>query len=290
MSKLKPARRRLIEPFLLMLAAISLVQCVSPVPPGHQISSLAEVQGQWDIVVFNGYRPPRLDGDGQRHAFVDVLSDSMSFTIGCNFSGMTARIDETGRLLETSEGESVDTTMGCGRERQQQEAEFFAFFRSEPGVVRLADGSLKMESRTGTLLAQRPGIRRQAQLPASLRDIAGDWKADILYYETQPGGSRNLLAPLDGGRADLALSGDSITLRFDCEVVQQKLEHLAPGELRAGPGASDRRTALPCRIGQADRELIASLVTGAISVERIDSERLHLVAGNVRAVAIREPR
>lgn len=290
MSKLRPARRVLVKPFLLMLAAISLVQCVSPAPPAHRISGLAEILGQWDIVVFNGHRPPRLDGDGQRHAFVDVSPDSMSFTIGCNFSGMTARIDETGQLLETPPGESVVTTMGCGREREKREADFFAFFRSKPGVVRLADGSLKLESRTGTLLAQRPEVRRRAQLPASLREIAGDWKADIVYYETQPGGSRNLLAPLEGGRADLALSGDSITLRFDCEVVQQKLELFTPGELRPVPGTSDRRTAPPCRIDQADRELVASLVTGALGVERIDSGRLHLVAGNVRAVAIREPR
>jgi hypothetical protein len=280
----------LIAVLLPILASMALANCASPAPAGAPVSALLEIEGEWDIVSFDGYHPLRLDADGSRHAFVDFSLDSASFAIECNFSGMTARIDESGRLVETPPAESIVTTMGCGRERERRESDFFDFFRSKPTVTKIDEGLLKLESPGTLLVLQRAEVRRLGKLPQSLAEIEGQWKAVIIYHAMQPGGQRNLLAPLEGEAANLTISGGSIRLAFDCEVMEQKVSFVRPGELSSAPGGLTRRTTPPCRIPQEDRDIAVSLISDVISVEAIDSSRLHIVSGQVRAVLERDAR
>lgn len=271
---------------LAALACLALAHCASPTPPAQAISSLSEIEGQWDIIEFDGYRPKRLDGDGNRHAFVDIADGRLAFSIECNYSGMPARIDAPGRLIESEKSDLVQTTMGCGDVRNRREAKFFAFFHSAPAVSMLESGVLRLENSNTALVLQRAEITRRNNLPASLSEIEGRWTADIIYHQL-PGSSRNLIAFLEGAPADIEISSGNIRLAFDCEAVEGKVTLTAPGDLRVDPSSLNRRTTSACRIPKADRDLAVSLLSETISVERIDARRLHLVSGEIRAVAAR---
>ena len=83
--------------------------------------TLSDVQGEWDIVEFDGFRPQRLDTDGQRHAYVDIDAGGMRFTIGCNYSGVAGSIGGGGLLIPAVPDNGIQTQMGCGAERETRD-------------------------------------------------------------------------------------------------------------------------------------------------------------------------
>src|SRR5688572_19205138 len=112
-------RARMRTFVLAAIAPLLLCQCSQPEPLSNEATtpaSLADIEGPWDIASFDGYRPARLDSDGQRHAFVNIQGNDVAFAIECNYSGMAARL-EAGRLVATS-NDNVQTEMGCGPERE----------------------------------------------------------------------------------------------------------------------------------------------------------------------------
>ncbi|HEX8569458.1 MAG TPA: hypothetical protein VF699_05980, partial [Caulobacteraceae bacterium] len=126
----------------------------SPAAAVRRVASLVEITGEWDIVSFDGHSPPRLDSDGQRHAYVNILPHALHFSISCNHSGMQGRIDG-GVLHPAPRGESAQTAMGCGREREARDEAFFRFFRSRPQVAVLPGGRLRLSSPGHELVLER---------------------------------------------------------------------------------------------------------------------------------------
>lgn len=139
------------------------------------IRGLADVQGQWDIVEFDGYRPPRLNTDGLRHAYVDIGAAGMSFTVGCNYSGMAGSIGAGGVLIPADPDEGRSTDMGCGPDREARDTAFFNFFRSRPKLALLPGGRLRIQGSAHSLLLERPDVHRLAYGPP-LAEITGTWR------------------------------------------------------------------------------------------------------------------
>jgi hypothetical protein len=139
------------------------------------VRALADVRGEWDIVEFDGYRPPRLNTDGLRHAYVDIGAGGMSFTIGCNYSGMAGSIGAGGVLIPSAPDNAITTQMGCGPDREARDTAFFDFFRSRPQVALLSDGRLRVRGAGRSLLLERADVRRLAYGPP-LAEIAGTWR------------------------------------------------------------------------------------------------------------------
>jgi heat shock protein HslJ len=153
-------------------------------PPNGQASTavtarpataLSDLQGEWDIVEFDGYRPPRLNTDGLRHAYVDVGASGMRFTIGCNYSGMAGSVSSDGVLVPAVPDTGMTTQMGCGPEREARDFAFFNFFRSRPQVELLSEGRLRIKGTRHSLLLERADIRRLAHGP-TLTEITGTWR------------------------------------------------------------------------------------------------------------------
>jgi heat shock protein HslJ len=133
-------------------AALLISHCGAPggvARPAERAApvTLAEIAGEWDIVAFAGYRPEPA-ADGQRRAFVDIQGDRVSFAIGCNQTGMSARI--VGDQLIATSSDNAQTEIACGSERSARDAAFFAFMRSGPAVSHAGDelilerGSLRL--------------------------------------------------------------------------------------------------------------------------------------------------
>ncbi len=269
-------------------ACLLLAQCSAPRGPQASGSaatlSLHDIAGQWDIVSFDGYRPARLDGDGQRHAFVDVRGDAFSFAIECNYSGMGARLN--GDRLVATTNDNVQTEMGCGREREARDAAFFAFLRGGARVVSHSEQALALEGEGTRLELQRPEVRRRSLLPVNLSEVEGAWRADILYWRVEPGHTNNLLADLGGGAARVTIGSGEVRLAFDCENLSAPAAFSRPGEIALQ--SVTRTNAGNCSLGEAERDKAASLLSGVISVEHIPPDRLYVSAGDVYAVLRRD--
>lgn len=268
-------------------AFMLLSQCSAPEadPPAASAPlALTAIEGQWDIVSFDGYRPARLDSDGQRHAFVDIRGGNFSFAIECNYSGMRGRVDGN-RIVATS-NDNLQTEMGCGRDREARDRTFFALLRGGPIVSRPSKDELVLERNGVRLELQRPELRRRDLLPTNLDALEGEWIADILYHRSEPGRTDNLIAELEGGTARVSFAPGRVTLRFDCETVISEIIAARPGELQEH--LVIRRQSGSCRLSAADRDRAASLVRGTITAENIPPDRLLLAAGDTYAVLRRE--
>lgn len=169
-----PSRMRLPHVAALPLAAIACSGGTAPpaAQPGP-VTSLREIEGEWDIARFDGYVPTRLH-DGIRRAFVDVRGDGLNYVIECNYSGNRARIDAGGTLHKVGTEPQIQTLMGCGPERQARDAAFFSLFATRPKVVRVAEGRLRLSDGRRELILERPALRRLANVPP-LVEITGRW-------------------------------------------------------------------------------------------------------------------
>ena len=239
--------RVLVKPAMAIFVCATVLTACSPLPSaqtggptpsasaGTLPAALSEITGAWDILSFDNYRPARLDSDGQRHAFVDVRGDGVSFAIECNYSGMRAGV-ENGRLVALS-NEDVQTEMGCGPEREGRDAAFFAFLRTSPAIVARTESAMALENDGVRLELARPEVRRGPLLPARISELEGGWRADIIYLRSEPGRTDNLLAELNGAPARFNITSGQIRLTYDCETVTAPVELTAPGDIQ------DRRAA-----------------------------------------------
>lgn len=275
---------------LLAVAACGLAaHCAPPAaaPTNVQapVTNISEIDGQWDIVSFNGYRPRRLDSDGGRHAYVDFIGDRVGFAIECNYSGIeTARI-ENGRLVKVA-GDDMQTEMGCGPEREARDEAFFAFLRNSPSIARRGADELVFERGGVALELVRAEVRQRENAVSALAELDGAWTTAIVYETVEPGSGRNVLAfSTPPGTAAFTFANGALRMTFDCETAQTQLQLTAPGELTAAPPR--RTTSGRCTLSQQDRDIAASLISGALTAERIEANMVHLVAGNVRAVLTR---
>ncbi|HEX8381108.1 MAG TPA: hypothetical protein VF619_11240 [Allosphingosinicella sp.] len=228
--------------------------------------ALAEVQGEWDIVEFDGHRPPRLDTDGQRHAYVDIGAGGMRFAISCNHSGMAGSIGAGGVLIPAVPDQGMTTQMGCGPEREARDERFFGFFRSRPKVALLSDGRLRLERPGHSLLLERSEVRRLAYGPP-LAEIAGTWR--ILSFTRFVGGGYHGWGPMFApGR--LRIEG-SVTRYSRCPQLAVGFRYTADFTLlRQGPAETPGGACSGAEPKATDVErMLASLLEQSPHAERV---------------------
>lgn len=153
----------------LPLATSPLLNAPAPARP---VPNNQAIDGQWDIVSFQGHSPKRLQGTG-RAAFADFSGDGVALRIECNDSGARGRVTQ-GRFVPRP-GDRIMTTMSCGPERNARDAALFGFFDRKPVAEHLGNGRLRLTAGEDVLLLERPGTRRLAFLP-SPQQLLGEWR------------------------------------------------------------------------------------------------------------------
>lgn len=224
----------------------------------RSVTSLAHVQGEWDIVEYQGERPPRLNTDGMRHYYVDIGAGGMRFAIGCNYSGMPGSIGSGGVLIPAVPDTGMTTQMGCGPEREALDTDFFNFFRSRPKVELLSDGRLRIEGTGRSLLLERSDIRRLAYGPP-LPEIVGTWRVLSVTRFVNGGyqGWGPMFAP---GR--LRIDPSAITYSR-CPALRVSFRYGADFTLsRQGPGAIAEGPCNGAKPGPTEVELMLATLLG----------------------------
>lgn len=155
----------------------------------------AEVLGNWDVVIFEGYRPVRMRGSN-RAAFADFDEQGVRLRIECNYSAVGGAVRDG--IFVSRPSLRIQTEMGCGKERQDRDERYFAFFARNPTVKRLPDGKLSLVAGETELVLQRTEERRLAFLP-DRQSVAGTWRMESLTrYEFQGGWSGIGLSDVPG--------------------------------------------------------------------------------------------
>lgn len=151
------------------------------------VTSLAEIDGPWDIVRFGDHRPTRLGTEGLRRAYVNIHPRGLGYTIECNYSGNRAHIDWSGVLHDESGGSRISTLMGCGPELEARDKAFFGFFATRPKVTLSREGRLQISNDKTELILERPEVRRLANIPP-LEEIIGQWRPGMAMKVSEMGG------------------------------------------------------------------------------------------------------
>ncbi len=254
-----------------LVAAEPVPQQQTPSP--RTVESLAELAGEWDIVSFDGHSPPRLDGDGQRHAYVDIAEKGMRFSISCNHSGMAGRI-EAGVLHPAQPDDGMQTAMGCGAEREARDASFFKFFRARPQVRLLPDGRLRMTAPGHELLLERSSVRRLAMGPA-LAEITGTWRV-VSVMRFVGGGHHGWGAMFAPGRVRIE---NGMLSYSRCPAASVRFSYTSDFVLRREDGGQPVATA-PCSgVKPAPTEvepMLAALLGQSPEAERVNRDRFIL--------------
>jgi hypothetical protein len=275
---------------LLALAAVpaagGAAQPHAPAAERAAVASLAEIAGEWDIVSFDGHSPPRLDSDGQRHAYVDIYAAGMRFAISCNHSGMAGRI-EGNVLLRAPIDDGMQTAMGCGPEREARDAAFFAFFRSRPEIERLGDGRLRLTAPGHELLLERSAVRRLAMGPA-LAEISGSWRV-VGFTRFENGGHRGWGAMYAPGRVTIGegrvsysrCPAASVRVDYTSDFLLRRQDGGAPGAAVACPGVRPAATEV--------EPMLAALLGQSPEVERVNPDRFILRSRDYAVLLTSEP-
>jgi hypothetical protein len=152
-------------------------------PAGTTAMSMTDVLGQWDVVSFEGHTPARKSGS-TRVAFADFDERGVRLRIECNHSGVNGS-GQGGRFVAVP-GHRAQTEMGCGKEREQRDSRYFAFFLQSPRIERLGPARLRLSAGKSILILERPAQRRLAFVPEK-STIQGTWRMNELT-RFEPGG------------------------------------------------------------------------------------------------------
>ena len=108
----------------------------------------------------------RPSADERRRSYVEVADGTVSYAIGCNGTGMYARLGEDGRLRSREpigdEPAFIQTLLGCGRGGNEREEAYFGFLgQGAPSVGLASDGTLLLRNADHVLRLRRarPGKR-----------------------------------------------------------------------------------------------------------------------------------
>ena len=146
------------------------------------VTSLAAIEGRWEIARFGGFEPSWRTDIAWRKAYVHVGDDHLSYAIGCNHSGSRVRLDRSGRLDHL--GDSPPTLMGCPVDAAVDDGTFFSFFRTGPTVTWNGADRLRLSNGRVDLILERPELRRRANA-ARIEEISGRWVP--VYFEDYSG-------------------------------------------------------------------------------------------------------
>lgn len=144
-----------------------------------------DIQGSWDIVEFDGYRPARLRGSTPA-AFASFDSHGVRLRIECNHAGSSGTV-QAGRFVTNSGSPSFQTEMGCGKEREERDSRLFSFFAKSPTLTLLPNGRLLLRAEGSELLLERPEVRRLANIPDAA-ELQGMWRLIELTKYGSAGG------------------------------------------------------------------------------------------------------
>ena len=170
------------------------------------VDSISQIEGQWDIVSFEGYDPQRLSGS-VRAAYADFGPNGVSLRIECNYSGRSGTVRE-GRFIPAADDDMIQTQMGCGPEREARDSRYFAFFSRSPTIEHLPGGHLRLRADGTELILERPVKRRLAYLPAP-SELQGEWRLLELTRYVPEGGFTGIGLSETPGR--IVFSGNTIS-------------------------------------------------------------------------------
>lgn len=145
-------------------------------PSAIPVMALSEIAGEWQVVEFDGYRPARVTHP-KPAAFATFGPGGVGLRIECNWSGAPGTIKD-GHFVPPAKPEpQAQTAMGCGKEREDRDARYFAFFTQSPSIERIANGRLRLVANGTVLILERPEAIRLETLP-KIGDLTGEWRAE----------------------------------------------------------------------------------------------------------------
>lgn len=137
------------------------------------VQSLGAIEGFWFIDRFENHTPNEGERKAWRNAFVQIGTGQLTYQLECNQSGNPAQI-RNGVLVDTGDGNRIQTLIGCGKIAEDRDERFFRYFGNRPRVTRTGEGSITLAT-ADTALVLLDADRYLQRYGASLPDIAGRW-------------------------------------------------------------------------------------------------------------------
>lgn len=243
-----PVAHMFMPPLCLLVASCSLSGEPAPEdkPPAETaeavpepVESSSEIEGEWDVVSFDGHEPKRLTGV-IRAAYADFDPRGVGLRIECNYSGRAGRV-RNGRWVPEDD-DAVQTAMGCGPERETRESAFFDFFDGTPSVAWIGKHRLRLELGGAELILEKPEVRRQVYLP-SLAELQGEWAAMGVTRFHEEGGYSGI--GLSEDHPKIVISGNRLTLPA-CPQYSLTFDYAEGGVLRKTGGKEVSETPADC--------------------------------------------
>lgn len=256
------------------------------------VASLDDVEGTWQVVSFGGYEPARVTHP-QPAAFANFTQSGVGLRIGCNWSGAPGTVRDGHFAAPAGDVDpQAQTAMGCGKEREDRDSRYFAFFRQSPTMELLNADRLKLQAGNTVLILQRPEAIRRETLPA-MADMAGDWRAEGLMLINEEGRRGIGLSEL---QARIAITGSSLAMT-SCPASTVAIEYTADGRLARVGGADAAQINAQCGtfheagFGMPDLKpaRLADLLAGSPKVYYGGPDRLTLQSGDLVLDLTREP-
>ena len=147
---------------------------IAPSDVAQPVTSLRDVQGFWLILRFEDFKPSWKNGTPWRSAYVQIDDDSLTYNVGCNQSGNPATLGRDGVLQDAGDGSRMQTSQGCGRAREARDRRFFAFFGSNPKVIKMSEDRVLLKNGERQLVLIRPDRWREKNKP-DFAEIEGRW-------------------------------------------------------------------------------------------------------------------
>lgn len=293
-----------LAPALLGCAAIVLAGCHDPEEaldaPGPSaassapvaVTSVSQVQGEWQVVSFEGYEPDRVTHP-RPAAFANFGTDGgVGLRIECNWSGAPGTVKD-GKFVPPADDDGLyaQTAMGCGKEREDRDARYFRFFRQNPSMDLLPSGRLRMQAGDSVLVLERPEVIRLETLPA-LSEIAGEWRAEGFQKINEEGmrgiGLSDLASKVFIADGKLGLTGCSdaaVAVRYTADGRLERTGGADAAAVRAACGDLTGGFEMP---GLSGTEM-ADLLAGSPKVYNAGKDRLTLQSGELVIDLTREP-
>lgn len=201
-----------------------------PDPAPRPVMALSEIGGEWQVVEFGGYRPARVTHP-RPAAFASFGPGGVGLRIECNWSGAPGTIRD-GRFVPPANPEpQAQTAMGCGKEREERDARYFAFFGKSPTIEHIAGGQLRLFADGTELILERPEAIRLETLP-KIADLAGEWRVEGLQLINREGMRGIGLDP----STVIVLAADRIAVK-GCPAGAVTIDFTADGRLARTGGA-----------------------------------------------------
>ncbi|WP_216635585.1 hypothetical protein [Croceicoccus bisphenolivorans] len=261
-------------------------------PAGPQpVREFAQVAGTWQVVSFGGYEPARLTHPSPS-AFAKFGTSGVGLRIECNWSGAPGTVAD-GHFVPPADddGMNAQTQMGCGKEREDRDSRYFAFFRRNPTMDLMPDGRLLMRAGEVELVLERPEVIRLETLP-DLTGISGEWRGEGFQKINGEGmrgiGLSDLASKVFIAEGRLGLTGcadAAVAVRYTDYGRLERTGGADAATIRAACGDLSGEFEIP---GLSGTE-IADLLAGSPKVYARGKDRLTLQSGELVIDLTREP-